>query len=195
MKTMLILSILTLLSAFARADQSVATYAPPSALEIESTYFHPAAAHYIQGETAAASNLVAQGLNIDPDDQKLLELKKLIEQQQEQEQQQNKDQQQQRDKNEQEEENQEQQPQDQEQEGDQQDQNREDPKQEENKGDEQNQQNEQQEQPQPAPQKEMSEMTPEEANQLLDAMKQEERNKRLRLKRVYGNPVNVEKDW
>ena len=38
-------------------------------------------------------------------------------------------------------------------------------------------------------------MSQDEAERLLDAMKQEEENKRLQLRRVYGAPVKVDKDW
>ena len=38
-------------------------------------------------------------------------------------------------------------------------------------------------------------MNQDEAERLLDAMKQEEENKRLQLHPVLGAPVNVEKDW
>ena len=38
-------------------------------------------------------------------------------------------------------------------------------------------------------------MSQDEAEQLLDAMKQEEKNKRLQLHPVMGAPVKVDKDW
>jgi hypothetical protein len=38
-------------------------------------------------------------------------------------------------------------------------------------------------------------MSQDEAERLLDAMKQEEENKRLQLHPVMGAPVRVDKDW
>ena len=136
-------------------------------VDIDAAYFHPAASLFIHGDTTSASNLVARGLSLYPEDGKLLRLKELLEQQQEQ--QKNEDDQQQ---------NQDQQQEDQQ---DQQDQN-----QEEQQQDQQDQQTE----PPSA-----EEMSADEAEQLLDAMRQEEQNKRLQLHPVMGAPVNVEKDW
>ena len=39
------------------------------------------------------------------------------------------------------------------------------------------------------------EMSPEEAQRLLDAMRQDEENKRSQLKPIMGAPFNVERDW
>jgi Ca-activated chloride channel family protein len=147
--------------------------------DIDATYFHPAASRYIHGDTTSASNLVVQGLSIDPEDGKLLRLKELLEQQQEQ--QQNQDDQQ----------NQDQQQQDQ-QEDQNQDQQDEPPKQ---NPEEQEQEQEQDQQDQQAKPPSAEEMSADEAEQLLDAMKQEEQNKRLQLHPVMGAPVKVDKDW
>ena len=72
MKTLIPICILSLLLAAvaARADDATVS-------EVDSTYFHPAAGFYIQGDTASASNLVAQGLSLYPDDGKLKRLKEL----------------------------------------------------------------------------------------------------------------------
>lgn len=158
MKTIASIFILCLVAANALADSS----------ESDANYFHPAASLYIQGDSAGASNLVAKGLSIYPDDGKLKRLKELLEQQQEQEQQQQ-DQQNQNDQqqNQDQENQQEQQPQDQNQ--------------------------EQQEQPPEPPSAEQ--MTEDEAEQLLDAMRQEEQNKRRQLHPILGAPVKVDKDW
>ncbi len=136
--------------------------------EVDAQYFHPAASLYIQGDTASASNLVAQGLSIHPDDGKLKRLKELLEKQQEQQQdQENKDDQQQ---------NQEQQ--------------QDDPEEQEQPPPPE------QEQPQEKPEPQSAEqMSKDEAEQLLDAMRQEEKNKRLQLHPVMGAPVKVDKDW
>jgi outer membrane biosynthesis protein TonB len=141
--------------------------------EADSTYFHPAASFFIQGNTAGASNLVARGLAEFPDDGKLKRLKELLENKQQQDQQKN-DQQQ------------DQEQQDQQQDQEQQDQNQNDPQQ-----DPADQQDQQQ---QPEPQR-AEQMSQDEAERLLDAMKQEEKNKRLELHPVMGRPVQVDKDW
>ena len=47
--------------------------------------------------------------------------------------------------------------------------------------------------PQPMPQAE--EMSPDEAQRLLDAMRQDEENKRSQLRPIMGTPFNVERDW
>jgi hypothetical protein len=153
--------------------------------QADSTYFHPAASLYIQGSIAAASNLVARGLTEFPDDGKLKRLKELIEQQQQSEQnqdQQQDDQQQdqnEQDPSEQDPSEQDQEPQDQNEQNQDQDQDEQEP-------------NEQQPQPEPPRAEQMSE---DEAERLLDAMKQEEKNKRLELHPVMGRPVKVDKDW
>ncbi|MEN7972314.1 MAG: hypothetical protein ABFR47_00615 [Verrucomicrobiota bacterium] len=137
--------------------------------DADTEYFHPAASWYIQGDAAAASNLVVKGLTRFPEDQKLLRLKELLEQQ-------NQDQSQQ--------------DQSQDQEQDQQ----QDEQQQEQDEQNQDQQDQQQEQQQPEPPS-AEQMSEDEAKQLLDAMKQEEQNKRLQLHPVMGAPVKVDKDW
>lgn len=139
--------------------------------------FNPPAREYIVGNTAAASNLVTQALQKYPDDEKLLKLKELIDQQQQQQQNQNqKDQQQQ---------NQEQQPDP----SDQTDQ-PDDPTDQPDPAEQPPEQEQPQQPPRPA-----GEMTPEEAEQLLDAMRQNEQDKRTDLRPFLGQPVRVEKDW
>ncbi len=156
--------------------------------------FNPAAREYIVGNTAVASNLVSSALTKYPDDEKLQKLKELIEQQQEQQDQnqQNQDQQ-----------NQDQQNQDQ-QSQDQQNQNQQD--QQQDQSDEQKQQEEQQpsqeeqeqepQQAQPSQaQQQAGEMSEEEAQQLLDSMKLNEKDQRTDLRPFLGQPVKVDKDW
>ena len=139
-------------------------------VDIDATYFHPAASLYIHGDTTGASNLVAKGLSVFPDDGKLLRLKEVLEQQQEQQQNEN---------------NQQQQNQDQQQDDQQQDQ----------QDQQQDQQDQNQEQPQQPEPPSAEQMSADEAEQLLDAMRQEEQNKRLQLHPVMGAPVKVDKDW
>jgi len=138
----------------------------------DATYFHPAASLYIHGDSSNSSNLVAKGLSIFPEDGKLLRLKELLDQQQEQQQEQDNQDQQQDDH--------------QQEQDDQQDQQEE----QENQQEDQNQ--EQQEQPEPPRAEQMSQ---DEAERLLDAMKQEEETKRLQLHPVMGAPIKVDKDW
>ncbi len=135
------------------------------AAERDAEFFHPAASFYIQGDATASSNLVAKGLSIYPEDGKLLRLKDLLEKQQEQNQQQNEEQQNEEQQNQENQENQ----------------NPSEPSEEQ-----------QQQPPEPKPAEQMSE---DEAKQLLDAMRQEEKNKRMQLHPVLGSPVKVDKDW
>ena len=107
-----------------------------------------------------------QDLALEAMKEKRSRIKELLEQQQEQ--QQNEDNQQQN----------------QDQQQDQQDQ------QDQNQEEQQQGQQDQQTEPPSA-----EEMSADEAKQLLDAMRQEEQNKRLQLHPVMGAPVNVEKDW
>jgi hypothetical protein len=170
MKTTASILILFCIAAAAFADTA----------EIDAQYFHPAASLYIQGDSAGASNLVAQGLSTYPDDGKLKRLKELLDQQQEQEQQDQKDQQDQQQDEQQDQDNQQQEQQDQES--------------DQNQQDGQEPQDSQPEPQQPEPQS-AEQMTPDEAQQLMDAMRQEEQNKRLQLHPVMGAPVKVDKDW
>lgn len=137
--------------------------------ESDAQFFHPAASFYIQGDTTSASNLVVQGLALYPADGKLKRLKELLEKQQEQQQQDPKN------ENENQQENQEE-PQE--------------PDQPEAEPGEQEPQEQQPGEPESAEQ-----MSEDEAKQLLDAMRQEEKNKRLQLHPVMGAPVKVDKDW
>lgn len=173
---------------------TAAALAQDPEVDIDSTYFHPAASMYIQGNSAGASNLVTTGLSSFPDNGKLLRLKKLLEQEQQQNQDpQNDDQQ---DQNQ--DQNQDQQDQDKNQ--DQQDQNQDQNQQDPQNDDQQEQDQSQEQQPdqqdpaQPQPPR-AEQMSEDEARRLLDAMKQEEENKRLQLHPVMGAPVQVDKDW
>lgn len=162
-------------------------------VDVDSTYFHPAASMYIHGDAAGASNLVHSGLAQFPDNGKLLRLKELLEKQQEQEQQQNQDQQNQdqnQDQQDQQDQNDDQQNQDQNQ--DQQDQNQDQEDQQDQNEPEQPQDQNQQQQQEPPRAEEMSQ---DEAERLMDAMKQDEETKRLQLQPVLGAPVKVDKDW
>ena len=55
--------------------------------------------------------------------------------------------------------------------------------------------NEQQEKQPPPEQQSAEQMSEDEAKQLLDAMRQEEQNKRRQLHPVLGAPVKVDNDW
>jgi Ca-activated chloride channel family protein len=150
--------------------------------DVDNTYFHPAASLYIHGDSTSASNLVAKGLSLFPDDGKLKRLKELLEQQQ----QQNQNEQQQ-------DQQQDQQQQDQQQQDQQQDQQQ--PDQAEQPDQQQPDQAEQPDQQQQTEPQRAEQMSQDEAERLLDAMKQEEKNKRLELHPVMGRPVKVDRDW
>lgn len=171
-----------LLTAFA-----VVVSAQEVEVDIDSTYFHPAASMYVQGNSSGASNLVFTGLSQFPENGKLLRLKELLDKQQEQNEDQNKDQDQQDQDQEEQDPNEDQQDQDQQndQNQDQQDQDQQDQEQ-----DQPEDSSEQEQQPPSAEQ-----MSQDEAERLLDAMKQEEETKRLQLHPVMGAPVKVDKDW
>jgi len=155
--------------------------------------FNPPAKEYIYGNTPLASNLVAEALTKFPQDEKLLKLKKLIEEQQKQNQQKQDQKDQQKNKDDQK--NQ----QDQQQQDQQQDQSSQDKQQQNQQKQQQDQQKpsdpSEKEQPQPSQPQQAGEMSKEEAQQLLDAMKQDEHDQRANLKPFLGGPVKVEKDW
>ena len=152
----------------------------PELIDIDATYFHPAASYYIHGDSTSASNLVTTGLSLFPENGKLLRLKDLLDQEQEKKnEEQNQDEQNQDQKKDSEQDD----PQDQ--------QDQQDP--EEPQQDPQNQDDSNQEQAPEPPRAEQ--MSKDEAESLLDAMKQEEENKRLQLHPVMGAPVKVDKDW
>lgn len=173
---------------------AVAAIAQEAEVDIDGTYFHPAASMYVHGNSAGASNLVSTGLAQFPDNGKLLRLKELLDQQQEQEQnqdqndEQNEDQQdQQQDQQDQDDQQQNDDPQDQDQNDDQ---NQDQQDQNQDQQDQQDDPSQQEQQPPTAEQ-----MSQDEAERLLDAMKQEEETKRLQLHPVMGAPVKVDKDW
>ncbi|MDZ8119245.1 hypothetical protein [Pontiella agarivorans] len=187
MKKRITIAIFTLaVSAFAQEAEIPET-------DIDNTYFHPAASMYIHGDAAGASNLVHTGLAQFPDNGKLLRLKELLDQQQQNQDQQNQDQQDQ---------NQDQDQQNQ----DQQEQNNDQQNQDQQNQDQQDQNQDQQSPPEPEQPQEQNqpaqqeppraeEMSPDEAERLMDAMKQDEETKRLMLQPVMGAPVKVDKDW
>ena len=166
MKTIATILLAGALAAAASADE----------IDVDAEYFHPAASLYIHGDATSASNLVVKGLSLFPEDGKLKRLKELLDQQQEQEQEQNQDNQDQ------------QQDQDQDQQQDKDDQ-------QDQEDQPQNEQNDQQDQPQQPEPPSAEQMSADEAEQLLAAMRQEEQNKRLQLHPVHGRPVKVDKDW
>jgi hypothetical protein len=156
--------------------------------------FDPPAKEYILGNTAAARNLVHQALEKYPEDERLQKLKELIEQQQEQQNQnQNQNQNQEQQKNQDNPQNQQQDHQQNQEQSDSQDQ-----EQEEQKRDQPPDPSQEPRQPREQPQaqpRQAGQMTPEEAQQLLDAMRQDEQDRRTDLRPYLGAPVRVEKDW
>jgi outer membrane biosynthesis protein TonB len=156
--------------------------------------FNPAAKEYIYGNTSVASNLVEQALNRFPDDEKLQKLKKLIEQQKQQKDQQKKnDQQKQDQKKNDDQKNKQDQKQGNKDQRKEQDQQKQNPLKKDQSSS--SDQKEQQNPPQAAQPKQAGEMSPQEAQQLLDAMKQNEKDQRANLTPYLGAPVRVDKDW
>ena len=150
--------------------------------------FNPAAREYIVGNTPVASNLVTQALQKFPDDEKLQKLKELIDQQQQQQDQQNQNQDQNQDKDQ----KQNQQNSDQQQNQQQQDQQQQSDQEKQQSSEDQEPQ---EAQPSPAQPQQAGEMSPEEAQQLLDAMKLNEKDQRTDLRPYLGRPIRVDKDW
>jgi FtsZ-interacting cell division protein ZipA len=164
----------------------VATAAWAETAEVDAQFFHPAASSYIQGDSTTASNLVVKGLSLYPEDGKLKRLKELLDKQQ-QDKQKDQDKQDQDKKDQDKKDQQDKQDQDKK---DQQDKDKQDQDQQDQDQNKQDQQDQQPSEPQSAEQ-----MSADEAKQLMDAMKQEEENKRLQLHPVMGAPVKVDKDW
>lgn len=153
-----------------------------SLANVDQDYFHPAASAFIHGDTTTASNRVERGLQRYPNEPKLMRLKKLLEQQQQEEQQPDS-----------EDPSQNQQDQSQESDSSQQQSDTNDPSEPSPETPSQSEENKASETPPPEPQAE--EMSPEEAQRLLDAMRQDEENKRSQLKPIMGAPFNVDRDW
>jgi hypothetical protein len=147
--------------------------------------FNPAAREYIYNNTVVASNLVTKALQKFPDDEKLLKLKELIEQQQQQNQQQ---QDQQNQQSQQDQKNQEQSDSSVPSESS-------DPQKQQPEEQQSEEQKPQDQQPAPAQPQQAGEMSEEEAKQLLDAMKQNEKDQRQDLRPYLGPPVRVRKNW
>ena len=157
-------------------------------------YFHLGAQTFVTNDIEPAKEIVNQGLANYPEDPWLLGLKQLLEQQQQQQQQQQQDQQ----SSEQNQENSDQN-QSSDSSGEQADQNQ--PSEEEQQQEQPSPQEEQtpgeEEQQQPA---EAGEMTEDEANMLLDALKQREQAERealmqQQIQRQSRQTAPVEKDW
>jgi outer membrane biosynthesis protein TonB len=150
--------------------------------EIDAEFFHPAASLYIQGDSAGASNLVVQGLSVYPEDVKLKRLKELLEQEQKQDQENKQQQQDQENQDKEKQENEDQNPE-----------NEQEPPEQPNPSESDSEQPPEQEpEPEPPSSEQMSE---DEAKQLLNAMKQEEKANRMQLRPIHGAPVKVDKDW
>ena len=146
---------------------------------VDHDYFHPAASAFIHGDTTTASNRVERGLQRHPNEPKLMRLKKLLEQQEQQ--------------SDSKDPSQNQQDQSQESDSSQQQTDTKDPSERSPEPPSQSEEKKASETPPPMPQAE--EMSPEEAQRLLDAMRQDEENKRSQLKPIMGAPFNVERDW
>jgi len=166
-----------------------------AAAEDADQLFNPAAKEYIYGHLPVASNLVYEALNKFPNDENLQKLKKLIEEQQQKDQQKQEQDQKDQDKQDQDKKDQNKQDQQQKDQQKQDQQNQQDQDQSE-QSDQTDQANQNKEEPQPAQPQQAGEMSPQEAQQLLDAMKQNEKDQRSSLRLYYlGQPIRVDKDW
>ena len=149
------------------------------------SYFHDGAQTFIGNDLQGAITKVQEGLNRFPNDPKLNELLQKLEEEQEKQQQQQQNQQNQ----DQQQQNQDQQQQDQEQEGENEDQQE---QQQENQDD---QESEQQQEQQPQPQ-ELGEMSKEDAQKILQALAQKEKEllKEFKKQKPQGSATH-DKDW
>ncbi|HNS81578.1 MAG TPA: hypothetical protein PKM67_08985 [Kiritimatiellia bacterium] len=137
----------------------------PAIAETPDGYFNESAYLYTDKKQEKALEKVNTGLQSYPDNPKLKMLKELLEKSSQQQQ----EQEQPQNQPEQNQDQQNQQPQE-----------------------EQSGQDEQQEQPQPKPSDEMSK---EEAEMMLDAMKKNEKSQREQIQMLLGKPLPVDKDW
>ena len=153
-------------------------------------YFNRGANQYIDDQLEEARQTVEQGLQVHPGDQRLEELKKLLEQQEQQDQQ-KQDQQEQQKQDQQQNEDQKDQDQDknEQEKQDQQKQDQQEKEQEKNQDQQEQQEQDREEQPSP------DQISREEAEMLLDAMKQDEKAQREKMRIMLGRPQDVEKDW
>lgn len=160
-------------------------------------YFHRGSNNYIDKEAEKAKEICAEGLKTYPKDAKLQALKKLLEQQQKQKNQKKQQKQQNQDKQ-----NKDQKQKDKQQNKDKQKRDKQDQKRKQNQ-EQQQQHQKQREQDQKSKQKrqeqgakrEAKQMKKEEAQQILDAMKEEEKAKRKKMRIMLGKPQPVEKNW
>lgn len=145
-----------------------------------------------------AVQMYENAIALDPDDTDAKANYELAvrKQQQLQQQQQQQQDQQQDDQDDQEQDQQDQQQQNQNQQEDQQQQqNDQQEQQQQQQNQQQEESQEQEEEPQPRDSEPSEDMTPEEAEMMLDAMKAQEQSQRDRLQPFHGRPVPVEKDW
>lgn len=150
-------------------------------------YFNAGANRYIDDEIESAKQIVEEGLERYRNDPKLNAVKKLLDRQ-EQEDQKDQDQQDQDEKQ-----DQQKQDEDQQDKNDQQDQNEKQDQQDQERGDSQENQDKQKQEQQQQPTPE--EISREEAEMLLDAMEQDEKAAREKMRLMLGRPQKVEKDW
>ena len=151
----------------------IATSAVCHAADVDTgdVYFHQGSTNFIGGKMEAAKEKVEEGLELYPQNAKLTALKKLLEQQKKDDKQKQQDKQKQKEKQDKQKE-------------------KENKQKQKEKQDKKN--DKQQEQKEP-PKK--NEMTKDEAEMLLDAMKQKEQADRDKLRIILGRPQRVDKNW
>jgi DNA anti-recombination protein RmuC len=148
------------------------------------SFFHGGAQTYIGGDLPLAINQVLEGLNRFPDDLKLNELLQKLQEEQEKQQQQNQQNQEQQEQ----EQNQEQQQQ--------QEENQEQEQNEQQENEEQQNQEPQDQEQQPAQPQNLDEMSKEEAEKILQALAQKEKEllKEFKKQKPQGSATH-DKDW
>lgn len=160
-------------------------WAQQASAQTADSYFHGGAQSFIGSDLQGAISKVQEGLNRFPNDPKLNELLQKLEEEQEKQQQQ----QEQQNQDQQEQNQDQQQQQEQEQEGENEEQQE---QQEQNEDDQQNPENQEQ-QPQP---QEMGEMSKEDAQKILQALAQKEKEllKEFKKQKPQGSATH-DKDW
>ena len=154
--------------------------------DVENTFYHPAAAAYIEGDIAYASNQVMRGLEREPTQVKLLKLKELLEQQDDASSDRSSEQDKDTSDNE---------PSDQQEEESSSEQENVSSDGESPEDNTPEDATEQQSNRSPAAPTLTEPMTPDEAEQLLDALRDDEQDERRKLRPIMGRPIDVEKDW
>lgn len=146
------------------------------------TYFHSAANTYCKGDMAKATQTLNEGLAKYPNDPKLNKLKKKLEEEKKKEDEKKKKEEEKKKEDEKKKQDQQKKEEDKKNQDD------------KDKKDDKNQDNKKEEQDK-RPQPQQSKLSEKQAEQLLNALQQEEKKLQDKHKKAKGTPVKVEKDW